>query len=77
MALAWAVIAAGLVLLPLPGPGLLIVAAGVYMLSRQSEWVRARVERGRGLLRRRWPEGYRRLEQRARPPGPGACRSAN
>jgi hypothetical protein len=62
IALGWAVILGGVVLLPLPGPGLLVIAAGVYLLSRQSEWARARLDRGRRVLRRRWPEGYRRLE---------------
>jgi len=63
LALAWAMILGGIVLLPLPGPGLLVVAVGVYLLSRNSEWARARMERGSRRLRRRWPEGYRRLER--------------
>ena len=63
IALAWVIILGGVVLMPLPGPGLLIVAAGVYLLSRQSERVRARMQRGMRVLRRRWPAGYRKLER--------------
>lgn len=48
--LAWGVILAGIVLLP--GPGLLIVAGGVYLLSRQLEWARERRRRFGELLRR-------------------------
>jgi hypothetical protein len=61
IALAWVVIAAGVVLMPLPGPGLFIVAAGVYLLMRKSQRARAQAEKGLELLRRHWPEGYRKL----------------
>lgn len=63
IALAWGIILAGIVLMPLPGPGLLVVAGGVYLLSRKSEWARKKLERGQDVLRDRWPEGYRKLER--------------
>lgn len=36
--LGWALIPLGLVLMPLPGPGMLIVVAGVALLSRRHVW---------------------------------------
>ncbi|MEV7398738.1 PGPGW domain-containing protein [Aeromicrobium sp. NPDC092404] len=36
--LGWILIPVGLVLMPLPGPGMLIVVAGVAMLSRRHVW---------------------------------------
>ena len=62
IALGWAIVLAGIVLMPLPGPGLFIVIGGLYFLSRQSEWVRKRLEQGRRLLKKKWPEGYEKLE---------------
>jgi uncharacterized protein (TIGR02611 family) len=38
------VVALGIVLMPLPGPGLLIVLLGVLILSTQFEWAERRVE---------------------------------
>ncbi len=36
--LGWALIPIGIVLMPLPGPGMLIVVAGVGLLSRRHAW---------------------------------------
>ncbi len=36
---------AGLVLLPLPGPGMLVIAAGVALLARDIPWVKRKVDR--------------------------------
>ncbi len=36
--LGWILIPVGIVLMPLPGPGMLIVAAGVALLSRRYVW---------------------------------------
>jgi uncharacterized protein (TIGR02611 family) len=38
------VVALGIVLMPLPGPGLLIVLVGVLILATQFEWAERRVE---------------------------------
>lgn len=63
VALGWTIVVAGVALLPLPGPGMLIVGAGLYLLSRESAWVRKRLEAAKRLLRRKWPAGYARLER--------------
>ncbi|MGB9012097.1 MAG: PGPGW domain-containing protein [Aeromicrobium sp.] len=39
-ALGWLLIPVGVVLMPAPGPGLLIVVAGVALLSRRHPWAR-------------------------------------
>jgi uncharacterized protein (TIGR02611 family) len=38
------VVAVGIVLMPLPGPGVLIVLAGVLILATQFEWAERRVD---------------------------------
>ncbi len=38
--LGWTLIPVGIILMPLPGPGLLIVVAGVALLSRRHVWAR-------------------------------------
>ncbi len=38
--LGWTLIPVGIVLMPLPGPGMLIVVAGVALLSRRHAWAR-------------------------------------
>jgi hypothetical protein len=42
--LGWALVAAGLVALVLPGPGLLLLFSGLVVLSRQYEWARRSLE---------------------------------
>jgi uncharacterized protein (TIGR02611 family) len=61
-AVGFLVVAIGIVLLPLPGPGLLIVLAGVLILSTQFEWAARRVDqvkqsalRGAADSVRSWP----------------------
>jgi uncharacterized protein (TIGR02611 family) len=51
-----AVIAVGIVLLPLPGPGWLIIFAGLGLLATEYEWASRLLRRGRDLLARwtRW-----------------------
>lgn len=36
----WALVVVGIILWPLPGPGLLIILAGITVLSRQHAWAR-------------------------------------
>ncbi|WP_027862876.1 PGPGW domain-containing protein [Marmoricola sp. URHB0036] len=43
-ALGFLVVAVGIVLMPLPGPGVLIVLAGVVILATQFEWAERRVD---------------------------------
>jgi hypothetical protein len=42
--LGWGLVAAGLVALVLPGPGLLLLLSGLIVLSRQYEWARRALE---------------------------------
>lgn len=42
----------GVLLLVLPGPGLLLIAAGVAVLSLEFEWAGRLVERARALIDR-------------------------
>lgn len=38
--LGWVLVVVGIILWPLPGPGLLIILAGITVLSRQHAWAR-------------------------------------
>lgn len=51
LALGWALVLLGVVLYPLPGPGLLVLAAGVHVLARADDRVAARLApwKARGL----------------------------
>jgi hypothetical protein len=40
----WALVLAGVAALILPGPGLLLLAAGLFVLSQQYEWAERRVD---------------------------------
>jgi uncharacterized protein (TIGR02611 family) len=40
----WAIVVLGIILWPLPGPGLLIIVAGITVLSRQHAWARRVLE---------------------------------
>jgi hypothetical protein len=42
-----AVLAVGVALLALPGPGVLVIALGFFILSMEYEWARARLEKAR------------------------------
>ena len=44
LVLGWALLVAGLAALVLPGPGLLLLAAGLTILSQHYDWARRRVE---------------------------------
>lgn len=46
-ALGWVLLLVGIVLFPLPGPGLLLIAAGLAMLAPRYEWAARHVERVR------------------------------
>lgn len=61
IALAWLLILGGAVMCVVPGPGLPVLFAGLYLLSRKSSWARKRLERGMRRLRERWPKAYKSL----------------
>lgn len=62
------VVATGVALLVLPGPGLLVIALGVGILATEFAWARRSLHRGREGLRRVWP---RRSYRPADPPKTG------
>jgi uncharacterized protein (TIGR02611 family) len=42
--LGWTLLVVGIIAIPLPGPGLLMMAGGIVLLSQQYEWAERRVE---------------------------------
>jgi hypothetical protein len=50
------VVAVGLVALPAPGPGMLIVALGAGLIARESERLAHALDRLEVFLRRKWRE---------------------
>ena len=40
----WVLVVGGIILMPLPGPGLLIMLSGLVVLSQEYEWAERRVE---------------------------------
>lgn len=43
-AVGWVLVVGGIILMPLPGPGLLIMLSGLVVLSQEYEWAERRVE---------------------------------
>lgn len=56
LAAGWALIAAGAVLIPLPGPGIPVLAAGIYMLSLKSARARLLLLRLKARLQSTYPD---------------------
>jgi len=48
----WAVVVVGIILIPLPGPGWLIVGIGLLVLGREVRWARAALARLERFMRR-------------------------
>ena len=48
----WLLVAAGIVLIPLPGPGWLVVGIGLLVLSREVRWARGALVRLERFMRR-------------------------
>lgn len=76
LAAGWVLIAAGVVLIPLPGPGIPVLAAGIIVLSLKSARARWLVSRFKSRLRATYPDAWRALEKlrtairrRLAPPG--------
>lgn len=63
LALGWAVVIVGLILIPLPGPGVLAILAGLVILSLESAWARWLLLRCKSYIRSRWPDVHAQLER--------------
>jgi len=46
----------GIPLIPLPGPGFLVVFAGVFVLSLEFDWFKPHVERTRKMIKSTMPK---------------------
>jgi uncharacterized protein (TIGR02611 family) len=72
----WALVLAGILLIPLPGPGWLVVGLGLLLLSRESRWARGALCRLERFMRRHGMRTslrrlmIRRRRERARTPRP-------
>jgi len=63
LTLGWAVFIVGLILIPLPGPGVLAILAGLVILSLESAWARWLLRRCKSHIRSRWPDLHAQLER--------------
>ncbi|MEK7374821.1 MAG: PGPGW domain-containing protein [Thermodesulfobacteriota bacterium] len=63
LTLGWAVVIVGLILIPLPGPGVLAILAGLAILSLKSAWARWMLLRCKSYIRSRWPDLHAQLER--------------
>lgn len=57
-----ALVVAGIVLMPLPGPGLAIVVAGLAVFASEFLWARRLLHRLRVMIRRQFRRGTRHQE---------------
>jgi len=48
----WAIVVVGIILIPLPGPGWLVVGFGLLVLSREVRWARGALVRLERFMRR-------------------------
>src|SRR5215813_10796811 len=63
----WLLVAAGILLIPLPGPGWLVVGIGLLVLSREVRWARGALVRVERFMRRHGMRtSLRRLLSRSR-----------
>lgn len=76
LAAGWFLIAVGAILIPLPGPGLPVLAAGIVVLSSKSPRARWLLRRFKSSLRATYPDAWRAIEKlktalrrRQAPPG--------
>lgn len=63
LALGWTVVAAGVILIPLPGPGILVIFGGIAILSLESARARWLLLRCGNIIRSRLPELHAQLER--------------
>lgn len=69
LAAGWSLLIAGLILIPLPGPGLPVILGGLAILSRDSAWARRILERIKEFLRSK-REGRSGCERKSSPLSP-------
>lgn len=62
LALGWGVVGLGMVLIPLPGPGLVVILCGVGVLSLESARARWLLLRCKTYIRSRWPGTHTYME---------------
>lgn len=67
-----ALVGAGLAMLVLPGPGLLVVAAGLAVLAREFRWARRMLDRVKRHLGRPPGRDVGGVRRNSGPAGPGA-----
>lgn len=63
LAAGWALVAVGVILIPLPGPGILVLGAGIMVLSLKSPRARLLVSRVKSRLRKTYPDGWLALDK--------------
>lgn len=62
------VVAVGIALIPLPGPGLLVIAAGLAILSLEFEWARRWLEHTRNQIEKMVEKARQAGQKNNRPP---------
>ena len=70
-ALGCTVLAVGLVLLVTPGPGLLVIIAGLAILAHEFAWAAIALEKAKQRAGQARRAAMRRAPRRAQPPGTG------
>jgi len=68
-ALGFTVLAVGLVLLVTPGPGLLVIIAGLAILAHEFAWAAVALEKARARAAQARAAAMRRAPRRTQPPG--------
>ena len=68
-ALGFTVLAVGLVLLVTPGPGLLVIIAGLAILAHEFAWAAVALEKARARAAQARNAAMRRAPRRTQPPG--------
>lgn len=63
LALGWIVVAAGVILIPLPGPGILVIFGGIAILSLESARARWLLLRCGNFIRSRLPGVHAQMER--------------
>ena len=58
------VLIVGLILIPLPGPGILISLLGLIILAQEFDWAEKHVERGKAELKKVVDKNKRRLDRK-------------
>jgi len=67
-AMGFSVLTVGLVMLVTPGPGLLVIIAGLAILAHQFAWAARALEKAKGRAAQAKQAALRRAPRRAQPP---------